>query len=546
MSIIENILNRYGYISMKKFEGQIRESVKRELGKVPHFLGETADALQWSMPDPSIYANQADLYRLSPVLGAALDVLMDDVGLSKFNVKKVRGERTTDISNHEFELLLRTPNPLNSGMEFMRDTTANYKLNGNAVWWLNRSAQYEKPTEMWTIPFSKIQPVPDGRMYLKRYDYYPGNGKQSIPIPVWQIVHFKTYNPHNPFVGLSAIESLAVTLHGNLGMRKTKTKMYTEYGGAPQSILSFKDWIPDDVWNDVKQEKRDAAMRNEMLMLRGVGEGVSWMARTVSSKDAEFIENMKQDMLDIFNRMCPGLLAMLDANATEANALAARATYSEKALWKTLEAFAQKITSDILPAYESPQIKLIGEFDDPRVVDRKLELEEQAAFERSHTLDEVRKEWYEDSEIGDERGNLLITQIKIDSGQTPPAGAQQNNPAPITDMPNTDTVPAEQMGMQGTTGEDMTAKATIEALQAWRKIKLRGKTEKAHAFQNDAIPDNTLRTIKAKLETMTEPEEIKKLFDGYIERYKPQPKVNPLDVLKAIELGVRALEIKKG
>ena len=34
-------------------------------------------------------------------------------------------------------------------------------------------------------------------------------------------------------------------------------------------------------------------MRNEMMMLRGVGEGVTWMSRALSSRDAEFIENLE-------------------------------------------------------------------------------------------------------------------------------------------------------------------------------------------------------------------------------------------------------------
>lgn len=539
MAILDNVLNRFGFISQKQYEKNIQEAVKRELAKIPFWLGETADAQRWNMPSGYTYATQADIYRLSPVLGTALDIVMDDVGLSKFNVKKIRGERTTEVPNHEFELLLRNPNPADSGLEFMRDSAANYKLNGNCVWWLNRTAPDEKPMELWTMPFSQITPIPDGRLYVSHYEYNPGNGKGIIPIPTWQIVHFKTYNPNNRFVGLSPIESLALTLQGNQGMRQTKTTMYTEYGGAPQSILSFKDWVPDEAWQDIKSEKRQAAMRNEMLMLRGTGDGVSWMARTVSSKDAEFIENMKQDMTDIFNRMCPGLLAMLDANATEANALAARATYSEKTLWKTLEVFAQKITSDILPAYETTQIKLIGEFEDPRVVDRKLELEEQTAFERSHTLDEVRKEMYEDSPIGDERGELLISQIKADSGQpTPPA-----NPVPpvVPDVQNTDNT-TEPMPMND--GADLQVKAALDALTAWRRVALRGKTEKAKAFTNPALSSTLTESIKAQLGDMQDLNKVSKIFKTEMDKLLPKEHIDPVSILKAIELGVRALEAK--
>lgn len=546
MSIIDNVLNRMGLTTTKQVQSQIEEAVKREIDKVHVWLGETADAQRWEIPDPAIFANQADLYRVNPTLGTAMDVLMDDVGLTKFNVSMLIGEEKRAKNNHEFEKLLRTPNPLDSGLEFMRDTTANYKLNGNSVWWLNRANPYDKPDELWTIPFGMIKPVPDRYMYLSHYEYYPGNGKEPMPIPLWQICHFKTYNPNNRFVGLSPIESLVVTIQGDLGMRKTKTTMYTEYGGAPQSILAFKDWVPNEAWGDIKKEKRDAAMRNEMLMLRGVGDGVSWMSRAISSRDAEFVENIRLNMVDIFNRMCPGLLPMLSENATEANALAARATYSEKSLWKTLEAFAQKITHTILPAYGP---KLVGEFDDPRVVDRKLEMEEERQYSETHTLEEIRMKFYEDEPLGDKRDKLLIKQINAQSGdiqEPPPTPVQPAMPNAPKPEQKDDEQPAEETPVVENEAEDVSAKSAIADLLKWRKMALRGKLGKAQEFKSDIIPALVVASIKARLPLISGQENIAHLFDTQIERMKPKPKLSGADILKGIELAVRAMELKKG
>jgi phage portal protein BeeE len=538
MSILEEVLNTFGFISQSQFEARIAEAVKAELDKVPRWLGETADAQRNSQPDPIIYANQADLYRLSPILGTALDVLADDVGLSKFNVKRMVGEEVRDINNHDFELLLRAPNPLETGMEFLGSTTRGYKLNGNHVWWLNRGDPFEPPQELWEIPYQMIQPVPDGKLYLSHYNYLPGNAKQAMPLPTWQIVHFKTYNPNNRFVGLSPIESLAQTLIGDLGMRKTNTRTYTEYGGAPQSILAFKDWVPDEAWKDIKQSKQQAAMKNEMMMLRGVGDGVTWMARAMSSKDMEFIETLKHNMTDVFNRMCPGLLSMLSENATEANALAARATYSEKSLWKTLEAIAQKVTADILPSYGR---KLIGIFDDPRVVDRKLELEEQNAFERTHTVEEVRQEYYQDDPIGDERDKLFVVQVNEQSG-----GIQKPPPPPRPIMPTPlNTQPAEETPVTDNGAPDLQAKAAIEDLQRWKKMAIRGKTEKMIAFKSIYIPSAMSRDISMKLGILTDKAQIVALFDAKIESFKPKPRRDPDAVLEGIRLGLKALTLSK-
>ncbi len=504
MAIIDTIFQKFGFVNEKQFNVKLSEAVKLEIDKnLPKWLGETADAAKWNMPDPSIFANQADLYRVSPILGTAISILSSDIGTAKFNVKRMVGEETRDIPNHPYELLLRNPNEADSGLELAQYTVSNYLLNGNAVRWLNRASKNDVPDEIWSIPFSMIQSIPDQYLYIDHYDYFPGNSKLPMRLETWEIVHYKTYNPNNRFVGLSPIESIAMTLQGDLAMRKTNTINYAEYGGAPQSILAFKDYPAKEVWDEIKAEKRQAAKRNEMMMLRGVGDGVTWLQRALSNKDMDFVAGLRQNMTDVFNRICPGLLSMLSENATEANALAARATYSEKTLWPLMEAMAQKDTSDILPAYGR---NLIGVYEDPRVVDRKLKLEEQLAYERSHKLIEVRKEYYQDDPLGDERDDLLPAQIKADSG-----GVQEITP-PAFQQPPTEQPPAENM-----VAEEQQTDGSMKAdLMRWKRYALRtfGKAGFSKPFDSDTITPETAAEIRAKLDACKTAGEVADVFES--------------------------------
>jgi len=536
MTLLDNALSRIGLARQHEVL-----TLKKKLDEVHYWLGETADAQRWSVPPSIIYANQADLYRLDPTLGTALDILSRDVGIANLNIMRLVGEDERDIPNHDIELLMRNPNPLETGLEFIRDTVCNYILNGNAVWWLNREDEYSEILEIWTIPFSQIQPVPDGRKYISHYNYFPGNGKESIPLPVYEIVHFKTYNPHNRFIGLSPIESLITTIQGDLGMRQTSTRMYTEYGGSPQSILAFKDFVPNESWADIKEEKRKAAMKNEMMMLRGVGDGVTWMSRAMSNKDAEFISLIKQNMADIFNRICPGLLSMLSENATEANALAARATYAEKTLWVMMETIAQKITKDICPAYGR---KIIARYDDPRVVDRRLKLDEQAAFERTHIISEVRKEFYGDDPLGDDRDKLLVSQINSNSGDiqkpAPPMFLNQNQPQ---QKPKEKEREVEEEKPENE-ADETSVKAIVEDLKRWRQIALRGKTVKSQTFTSSVIPVKTMATLRVKVRNIKDKDLLAEVFDNAI-RDAQKPQVSSAAILAGIVTGLKALEARR-
>jgi len=445
------------------------------------------------------------------------------------------GEDERDVKNHEFEKLLRQPNPLNSGNEFKRDTVIQRLINGNAVWWMNRTSWQDKPTELWNIPYNKIEPVPDGKSYLSGYKYYPGDGKPAIMLPTWQICHFKDFNPFSPYHGLSMIEALAITLHGDDGMRKTLSRQYTKFGGAPQSILAFKDFVNNEAWEDIKVEKQNAAMRNEMMMLRGVGDGVSWMSRAVSSKDAEFIETLRQNMTDVFNMVAPGLLAALDSSAKYSNAEAGRRNYEEMTLYTYAGEFSAKITSEIMPAYGR---NLIAEFEDPRTSDRAMELQEVTTFSQFFTIDEVREQKYQLDPIGDERGKLLVAEVKVKAS---PFGQVEEQPAEAQQPP--DEVENEMEDVEEEQ-EDPTAKAVIDDLMILRKMALKGKTDKVAAFKSAYIPAKMLADIRKKLEINSDKGAIVSIFDAKIRSLQPKPKVDATVILRGIEAGVKALELK--
>ena len=510
MTIIDIIFNRFGFINEKQFGAKLNEAVKLEIDRnLPLWLGETADAAKYTMPDPSIFANQADMYRLSPILGTAVNFLGADVGTSKANVKRMVGEEVRDVPNHEFETRqygsLRYPNPADSGIEFLQYTVSNYLLNGNSVWWCNRASQNEKPDELWPIPFSMLKVVPDERLYIDHYDYFPGAGKSPMRMETWEIVHFKTYNPNSRFIGLSPLESLAVTLQGDLAMRNTNTVTYAKHGGVPPSILTFKEYVNEPAWTDIKNKVAQAAKRDEMMMLRGTGDGVSWMQRAMSNKDADFISGLKQNMTDVFNRMCPGLLNILSEGATYSNADAARSTYAAYTKWPVQEALAQKITTDIMPSY-GRNLSLI--FDDPRVTDRALELEEQRQYSFTHTLDQINKEYYEDEPIGDERGDLLLSQINAQTGTPPPAPPAQ----PVIDtQPESDNaVVADSTQPDGVT---IPQKAMRDDLMRWKRLALRTFGKKQAKFESDNIPNDVKEEIEKKLAACKNAVEVADVFE---------------------------------
>jgi phage portal protein BeeE len=390
MGIIESIATRLGYTRKTAM-----------VASAPDFLLADAAMQRWSVPDGSIYHNQADLYRRLSWVQIAVSAVARTAAVVPFSVQRRVGEDLRDIPNHPFEVLLSRPNPLDSRFELLESTFSYHRVTGNSYWWLNRRDANSAPVEIWPIPPYQMRPIPDGRLYLKGYAFSPegfyGNTWQERPmflLEPWEVVHFKTFNPLSRFVGLSPIEALAIDAAADLKMQEWNGNFFGEDNAKLPGMLAFADPIPDPDWTKIQADikAQTGGVRRQLMMIRNAGKGgVSWLQMSLSQKEMAFLESRHFNKEEIFAMFAPGLSSVLDVNATEANASAGKGTFIEQSVWPALMAAGEKVTNDALPAYGR---NLMGAFNDIRVKDRELLLQEQQQAEHALSIDEIREKYY--------------------------------------------------------------------------------------------------------------------------------------------------------
>jgi HK97 family phage portal protein len=471
---------------------RLMSAAKAPAAKYPPFALQQAEREQWTLPPLTLPQAQAELYQRLSWVQIAVGIIARSAATAGVQVRQLSGEDAEQVVNHPFELLLQHPNPLMSRFRLLEATFADRKLTGNAYWWLNKPSQFAPPDELWLIPPYQIKPIPDGKLYLAGYEYDSGQGLPLI-LPVEAVCHFRTYNPLSQFVGLSAIEALATVATGDMAMQKWNTNFFAKDHAKIPGAIAFANMIPDPQWLKIQDEfkRQHGGTERNQLLLRGTGDGaVSWLPMAAIQKDIEFLAGRQASKEEIFQVLGvpPG---MMDKNATEANATAAKAVFSELTLWPELVSVAETITNAILPLYGA---NLVLAFDDPRKTDRALELSEQAEYSRTHTIDEVRAKFYEDAPIGDERGNLLI--VEVPPALVPFAGVNQPPEQPedtAAPEPEPPAANAEADAEQGVKPEPA-AKALLDDLHAWRrKCKTAGKLT---GFASDAIPFHLTHAVK--------------------------------------------------
>jgi HK97 family phage portal protein len=508
----------FGLMTQKEAQAAIAEAVKAAMYEnMPKWVLETADAEQYNTDFRTSYEAQADLYRKLSWVTSACQITSQAAALARFDVKRVIQEKEPkDIPNHPFEMRLRRPNELDSRFEFLQATILFYMLNGNAYWWLNRESADAAPDEIWFIPPHMIFPRPDGRQYIKDYEYDPGNGR-LIYLPPHEIVHFRRPNPFNRFVGMSAIESIAFVANGDLAMQQWNTKLFNENNARLPSVLAFSDMPVDTTWQKMKDDIREASKKREMMMLRGVGAGgVQWLQNAVSQREMEFLEGRKFNKEEIWSVLAPGLMSMLSENATEANSRTGRATFNELTVYPIHVLLGEKITNAILPAYGSSNARpLIGQFEDIRMTDRALELQEQERFAQTHTIAEIREEYYGHEPLGDERDKLLPAQINAQSGgiQEPPAPKlPPGQPGKPVTAPAGERVQEKAEEPQKDKAKAEAAAKAVTELYTWQNYSLKAEG-RVLKFQPEHVPHHIAEHVRKYVPLQKSSSAVKAVFD---------------------------------
>lgn len=550
MNLIDRLLAPFGYSKLTPAP--------------PSELMALADGYKWEMPDASAAEKQAKLYAMSTWISTAIDHVAQIGSAAEFSVYKTGALTDSDADdedqpNHPLELLLRRPNPSQSGGEFMRDVLSWRKAAGNAYIFKNTPGEFVPPSELWVVPSTMIVPVPDGQSYIRGYKFSPPGNQQPIALMPWEIVHLKSFNPLNPFVGLSDLQSLALDAFADIEQQKWNLNLFGKNAGKFPGIIAFKHMIAQGEWDKLLQQRDEewgGNNRASAMMLRGVGDLVQYIPAAATQKEMEFLAGRGFAKEEIFGKLAPGLASILAVNATEANAIAGKATLIEFGVWPLLEQLAQKFTAELLPLYGDG---LVGRFDDMRQTNRILDLQEQEAYERTHTINETRAEYYGDDPLyldktqvdnmaeeeaaAEERAAAMPAAMQIQAGKPPAPLAKADTSeqpsaeldprglmfvaqiGPATPLPGEKKPAAppalpmqppmqppinQQPGDAGSDPNDAAAQA--EELAKWEKRALVRLDKAGHEFEPRVLPLMQAARIKAALEGARTREDVRAVF----------------------------------
>lgn len=391
-----------------------------------------------------------------------------------------------EIEDHPIEVLLERPNP-HMAASWMRQYTIQWLLLRGEAYWLKVFDRGGELRELWPIPASRIEPIPDPQVYISAFKYTPVNGRPPTYFEPRQIVFFRFPNPFDYHRGLSPLSAYRLAVETDIAASEWNARTFRD-DVTLRTLISVPSEMSNPNFARAKAELETELIERQRRFLIARSGDVTVSPLSISPKDMEFLagRTFTREEIDRVFGIPAGFWAK---EATRANSDAAKAVMIEQAVWPLLVLLAETITGQLVRADFGDDLEC--RFEDIRTEDRALLVQERQAYWQVQTVNEARHDLGLDPLDDPELGETLV-------------------PLATKGAP-----PALDLGSFGAEGEGDITDAARDDLKRWEGIarrRLRAGEPAAYDFDSQHIPAEVKAGVLAGLATATTEEEVKAAF----------------------------------
>lgn len=447
-------------------------------------LSPTSDPTNASAYSAARHA-YAHLYETNPNLRIPIDFLAGNV--AQLGIHAFRRVSDTDrerLPDHEITRWLARPNPATTQFRLFESLMGDLGVYKNAYWLKVRYIGDDGSRAIGLVRLPPHQMTVGGGLLPTSFTW-TGDQGQKNEFPLSEIVYFNGYNPCNPRMGLSHLDTLASIVNEDAAASRHR-EYYWRNASRHEGIIERPSSAPK--WTDPQKkqfreqwQQRYAGSANSGLVAV-LEDGMTFRPVAFSPKDSEFIQGGKlrrEVTAAEFNVPQPSI-GILD-HATFSNIKEQHKQLYQDSLGPTLEMIIQEIERQLLIEC-TDQANVYLEFN----IAAKLagSFEEQAAAIQALVGRPVMTP-------NEGRGRLNLPSVKDDPtadqlapqqggpGMTPPLAAG----GPSTDSENAaeDAAPGDAIGEPA--ARDRQVAAVIHATQA----RQRGRLAKVPAIERSTV-----------------------------------------------------------
>lgn len=226
------------------------------------------------------------MYSTQSNLRTCIDFLARNV--AQLGLHAFRRKSDTDrerLADHPTMQWLRHPNPSTTRYRLFESTMIDMGIYFNAFWLKVRLA--DDSLGLVRLPPDQVEV--EGGLFPSLYRWIPANADMREFAPE-EIVHFGGYDPCNPLLGLSPLETLRRTLTEDIAAQDYRAfywRNHARMDGVLERDKDSRPWKPEDFktwreqWNAATTGRENSG-KTQVLM-----PGMKWVERSFSAKDSE-------------------------------------------------------------------------------------------------------------------------------------------------------------------------------------------------------------------------------------------------------------------
>ena len=295
---------------------------------------------------------------------------VSQINLRLFRVKNRKGGDVEEIVDHDVLSLLHTVNPWQTFDNLIEATQTYLDLAGEAFWLLMKNKSGNKVLQIWALRPDWFEVMTDKKLFVKGYKYRVA-GAEPITFEPDEIIHFKNFNPTNPYRGLSVVGAVALAVDSEQFAERYNRKFF-ENSAMPSIVLSTEQSLQPEQIKRIKAEWNNTyggiSKAHKTTVMSG---GIEAKPFSVSQKDMEFLEGQKYSrdkILAIFK--VPKTVLGMTEDVTVSNAEATDLIFAKRTVKPAMRKIVNHLNEFLIPKMGIKE-DIFFTFDDPTPENRE-------------------------------------------------------------------------------------------------------------------------------------------------------------------------------
>ncbi|MDR3494068.1 MAG: phage portal protein [Ancalomicrobiaceae bacterium] len=323
-----------------------------------HFVGRPV----WTPRDYAGLAREG--YARNPIVYRCVRLISEAASSVPWLLYQGRHE----LDRHPLLDLLASPNPRQSGAQWLEELYGHLLVSGNA--YIEAVALGGHVRELYCLRPDRVKVVPGAEGWPEAWDYTVGERSVRFSAraePVRPILNLNLFHPLNDYYGMAPIEAAQVSLDVH-NAASSWAKSLIDNSARPSGALVYqsKDGsnLSDEQFTRLKKELEDgfqgANNAGRPLLLEG---GLDWKSMGLSPKEMDFIEAKRDAAREIALAFgVPSMILGIPGDLTHANYAEANRAFWRSTVLPLISRTAQALGTWLDPAF-GPGLRLAFDTD---------------------------------------------------------------------------------------------------------------------------------------------------------------------------------------